>query len=289
MESERETRKRRIDPRLEAAGWLVAISAQMTPETSLWPAAIPELPTLDGPADYALCVAQRIQAVVEAKKLTLGPQGVLPQAERYSRAIAAAAVPGRVRRAVPVLDQRRGDLVPRRSPRAEPLAPGLGLPHAGGACARCSTATSTPSSPSSATIPHERAASARTRSRRTRRSSRRSRPQAQDARDHGDRHRQDADDGQRDLPADEVRRRAARPVPRRPPGARRADRPGVRVASRPSRASSSTRSTRSTRQRFQRDDFGEDEKFDPNVMPNSLPHRPEARRRLRLRLARSSA
>jgi type I restriction enzyme R subunit len=87
VESERETRERRINPRLEAAGWPVAVSPKMTPETSLWPAAIPELPTLDGPADYALCVAQRIQAVVEAKKPTVGPQGVLTQAERYSRGI----------------------------------------------------------------------------------------------------------------------------------------------------------------------------------------------------------
>jgi type I restriction enzyme R subunit len=86
-ESERETRKQRIDPRLEEAGWAVADSPQMTPETSLWPTALPELPTLDGPADYALCVAQRIKAVVEAKKLTVGPQGVLTQAERYSRGI----------------------------------------------------------------------------------------------------------------------------------------------------------------------------------------------------------
>lgn len=87
MESERETRKQRIDPRLEAAGWPVADSPEMTPETSLRPAAIPELTTLDGPADYALCVAQQIRAVVEAKKLTVGPQGVLTQAERYSRGI----------------------------------------------------------------------------------------------------------------------------------------------------------------------------------------------------------
>jgi len=57
----------------------------MTLETALWPAALTEFPTYDGPADYALCVAQ--QAVVEAKKLTLGPTGVLTQAERYSRGI----------------------------------------------------------------------------------------------------------------------------------------------------------------------------------------------------------
>lgn len=87
MESERETREQRIDPRLEAAGWPVATSNGETPETTLSPAALPELPTLEGPADYALCDAQRIQAVVEAKKLTVGPQNVLTQAERYSRGV----------------------------------------------------------------------------------------------------------------------------------------------------------------------------------------------------------
>ncbi len=87
MESERETRRRRIDPRLEAAEWPVVDLPKATPETLLWPAAIPELPTHDGPADYALCVAQRIQAVVEAKKLSVSPQGALTQAERYSRGI----------------------------------------------------------------------------------------------------------------------------------------------------------------------------------------------------------
>jgi type I restriction enzyme R subunit len=86
-ERESETRRRRIDPKLEAAGWRVVDSPAMTPDTSLWPSALPELPTNDGPADYALCVAQRVQAVVEAKKLTVGPQGVLTQAERYSRGI----------------------------------------------------------------------------------------------------------------------------------------------------------------------------------------------------------
>ncbi len=40
------------------------------------------------PADYALCDRGQVQAVVEAKKLTVGPQGVLTQAERYSKGIA---------------------------------------------------------------------------------------------------------------------------------------------------------------------------------------------------------
>ena len=43
------------------------------------------VPTDNGPADYALCVDGRIVGIVEAKKLTLGPQNVLTQAERYSR------------------------------------------------------------------------------------------------------------------------------------------------------------------------------------------------------------
>jgi type I restriction enzyme R subunit len=46
---------------------------------------IEEYPTNNGPADYGQCVDGRILGVVEAKKLTLGPQNVLTQAERYSR------------------------------------------------------------------------------------------------------------------------------------------------------------------------------------------------------------
>ncbi|WP_202870274.1 type I restriction-modification enzyme R subunit C-terminal domain-containing protein [Kribbella sp. VKM Ac-2571] len=49
--------------------------------------AFEEYPTSAGPADYALCDAHEVRAVVEAKKVTLGPQGVLVQAERYSRGI----------------------------------------------------------------------------------------------------------------------------------------------------------------------------------------------------------
>jgi type I site-specific restriction endonuclease len=42
---------------------------------------------LGGPADYALCMGGRIVGIVEAKKLTLGPQNVPSQAERYSKGI----------------------------------------------------------------------------------------------------------------------------------------------------------------------------------------------------------
>jgi type I restriction enzyme R subunit len=37
------------------------------------------------PADYALCVDGHVVGIVEAKKLNLGPQDVLMQAERYVR------------------------------------------------------------------------------------------------------------------------------------------------------------------------------------------------------------
>jgi len=49
--------------------------------------AIEEYETDLGPADYVLADQADLLAVVEAKKLTVGPQGVLPQAERYARAI----------------------------------------------------------------------------------------------------------------------------------------------------------------------------------------------------------
>ena len=43
--------------------------------------------TAHGPADYALWLDDRIVGIVEAKKLTIGPQNVLTQAERYARGL----------------------------------------------------------------------------------------------------------------------------------------------------------------------------------------------------------
>jgi type I restriction enzyme, R subunit len=84
-EGERVTRRSRIDPRLKAAGWsVVPWGGQRPIAPSI---AIEEYPTELGPADYALADRAQLLGVVEAKKLTLGPQGVLPQAERYAKAI----------------------------------------------------------------------------------------------------------------------------------------------------------------------------------------------------------
>src|SRR5258706_13986050 len=77
-ESEWKTRKKRIDPKLDAAGWrLRGRDARRTEEEE----------TANGPADYALWLNKDIVGVVEAKKLTVGPQNVLTQAERYARGI----------------------------------------------------------------------------------------------------------------------------------------------------------------------------------------------------------
>ena len=81
------TRKRLIDGRLNAAGWRVFPFDATKPLVRMDRCAIEEYPTASGPADYALCLGGRIVAIVEAKKLTLGPQNVLSQAERYSKGI----------------------------------------------------------------------------------------------------------------------------------------------------------------------------------------------------------
>ncbi len=83
-ERERQTRKRRIDPKLKARGWTVVAADKPRMST---PEAITEYETDRGPADYALRVDDRILGVVEAKRLTVGPQNSLTQAERYSRGV----------------------------------------------------------------------------------------------------------------------------------------------------------------------------------------------------------
>lgn len=86
-ESERQTRKSRIDPRLVGAGWRVTPFQSGAPFSNYERAAVEEFPTENGPADYALCHNARVQGVVEAKRLTTGPYGVLGEAERYSKGI----------------------------------------------------------------------------------------------------------------------------------------------------------------------------------------------------------
>ena len=90
MESEKRTRKSRIDPKLRSLGWQVVPFDLEVPLRNLNNCAIEEYPTDNGPADYAFCVDGQIIGVVEAKKLTLGPQNVLTQAQRYSRGLTSS-------------------------------------------------------------------------------------------------------------------------------------------------------------------------------------------------------
>ena len=87
FESERQTRKKRIDPLVIAAGWKIVKFDPNIPLADYNSCAIEEYPTDNGPADYVLCLDGQIIGIIEAKKVTLGPQNVLTQAERYSKGI----------------------------------------------------------------------------------------------------------------------------------------------------------------------------------------------------------
>ena len=85
--SEHWTRKELVDQKLKASGWKIAPYDSQKKLDSYSHSAIEEFPTENGPADYALAVDGKILGIVEAKKVTLGPQEVLPQAERYSKGL----------------------------------------------------------------------------------------------------------------------------------------------------------------------------------------------------------
>lgn len=109
-ESEWLTRKKRIDPKLKALGWKVVPFDESADLSSYKHHAIEEYPTANGPADYGLVVDGRLLGVVEAKKLSLGPQGVLLQAERYSKGVANSPFDFRGYR-VPFLFSTNGEVI----------------------------------------------------------------------------------------------------------------------------------------------------------------------------------
>ncbi len=90
-ESEQQTRRTRIDTRLRALGWTVVPFQPGTDLAHLRQHAITELDTASGPVDYAFVVDGGLVGVIEAKKLSLGPQNVLVQAERYARGLEGTA------------------------------------------------------------------------------------------------------------------------------------------------------------------------------------------------------
>ena len=84
-ESVWKARKERIDPKLDSAGWILSSGAQGAHRTE-------EEKTPNGPADYALWLDQKVAAVVEAKKLEIGPQNVLTR-RRQARDLEGGAEP----------------------------------------------------------------------------------------------------------------------------------------------------------------------------------------------------
>jgi len=107
--SEWRTRKLLIDPRLLAAGWEIVPFEAGRPLADCRHHAITEFPTSNGPADYALCLDGRLVGVVEAKRRSVDPAGVLVQAERYAQGIASSLFNFRGHR-VPFLYATNGSL-----------------------------------------------------------------------------------------------------------------------------------------------------------------------------------
>jgi hypothetical protein len=93
-EAEWLTRKSRIDTKLVRDRWrLVQFSPALNLQ-ALDKVAVEELPTANGPADYALFVKGELLGIVEAKKVSVNPQNVLEQAKRYAAACSPRPVNG---------------------------------------------------------------------------------------------------------------------------------------------------------------------------------------------------
>src|SRR5437870_8333226 len=89
-EAEWLTRKSRIDTRLKQKGWQLVRFSPALSLKALDGTAVEELPTANGPADYALFVKGELLGIIEAKKVTVNPQNVLEQAKRYAAGVFAA-------------------------------------------------------------------------------------------------------------------------------------------------------------------------------------------------------
>jgi type I restriction enzyme R subunit len=87
-ESEWLTRKSRIDKKLKSIDpqWKIVPYSVGMDISVLARHAIEEFPTESGPADYALVVGGRLVGFIEAKRVSVSPQNVLEQAKRYARA-----------------------------------------------------------------------------------------------------------------------------------------------------------------------------------------------------------
>ena len=109
-ERERTTRRERIDPKLKQSGWSVVPFGGVD-LARYGRTAVEEFPTDNGPADYALCDDGLVLGAVEAKKVTLGPQNVLTQAQRYSHGFTASPADYGDGYRVPFLYSTNGEVI----------------------------------------------------------------------------------------------------------------------------------------------------------------------------------
>lgn len=132
-ELEWKTRKERVDRKLKSLqpAWSIVKYRPGIDTASLACHAVEEYPTRSGPADYALFVRGRLLGIIEAKKVGVGPAGVLEQAKRYARG--AEDGPGNWRGyRVPFLFSTNGEVIhicrcPRRKihlPQDQPVSHG---------------------------------------------------------------------------------------------------------------------------------------------------------------------
>lgn len=89
QELEWKTRKERIDRKLQnlSQPWKIIRYKEGLDISKLTNHAVEEYPTNNGPADYALFVKGKLLGIIEGKKVRVGPQNVLEQAKRYSRGV----------------------------------------------------------------------------------------------------------------------------------------------------------------------------------------------------------
>jgi len=88
-EAEWLTRKTRIDTKLQSRelGWKIVRHKEGPDTATLDRHAVAEYPTDHGPADYALFVKGKLLGIIEAKKVSVSPQNVLEQAKRYASGV----------------------------------------------------------------------------------------------------------------------------------------------------------------------------------------------------------
>jgi len=88
-EFEWETRRTRINQKLThlCQSWDISKYHAGLDLTALDRHILEEFPTANGPADYALFVKGKLLGIIEAKKVGVNPQNVLEQAKRYARGV----------------------------------------------------------------------------------------------------------------------------------------------------------------------------------------------------------